>query len=175
MHNPASFHKLCPKGTPDLNPVVNWGSQRKIFTDKSSQIRKARVNTSMAVKLGNHCVYNIGYHIVFCPKRRKAVLVDAIASDCKSIIQDVAAENKLKVESLEVMHDHVHVFLTANPKISPYLIVKKLKRRLAHVLREKYPQLLRLPCLWSSSYYIGTVGQVSESVVKMYIAGQKGL
>ncbi len=128
----------------------------------------------MEIKIGNHCAFNINYHIVFCPKRRKSILVDAIALDCKNIIAEVANECNIKIEALEVLPDHVHAFVSANPKISPYLIVKKFKGRTSYILREKYPQLLKLPCLWSSSYYIGTVGNVSESIVKMYIENQTG-
>lgn len=127
----------------------------------------------MEPKIGNHCAYNINYHIVFCPKRRKSILVDNIASDCNEIINEIADECKIKIESLSVMPDHVHVFVSAHPKISPYLIIKRFKGRTSHILRKKYPQLLRLQCLWSSAYYIGTVGHVSDSVVKMYIENQK--
>jgi len=128
----------------------------------------------MDIKIGNHCAFNLNYHIVFCPKRRKPVLVDAIAEDCKSLIQKTATENGIDILALEVMPDHVHVFLSANPVISPCQIVKRIKASTAIVLRDKYPQLRRLPCLWAGSYYIGSVGSVSESVVKLYIENQKG-
>lgn len=126
------------------------------------------------IKTRNHSAHEINYHVVFCPKRRKNVLVDGIAHDCRAIIAEVCAEVKTNIVALEIMPDHVHLFVSSHPKISPHIFVKKIKGRLAHVLREKYPQLKRTGCMWSSSYYIGTVGHVSESVVKMYIEGQKG-
>jgi len=127
----------------------------------------------MEAKIRSHCAYNINYHIVFCPKRRKAVLVDAIATDCESIIRTTAANSQIEVLSLAIMPDHVHAFVSSPPKLSPHIIVKRLKGATARFLREKYPQLTRLPHLWAASYYVGTVGSVSDSVVKMYIENQK--
>lgn len=119
-------------------------------------------------------VFNINYHLVWCSKRRKNVLVDKIAEDAKVIFIEKALEIGVKIETMEVMPDHVHIFVAANPTISPQKVVKRLKGASSAILRKKYPQLLRLPALWSCSYYCGSVGHVSESVVKNYIESQKG-
>lgn len=118
--------------------------------------------------------FNINYHIVFCPKRRRCVLVDDIASDCVSILRDTVAKINGKVEALEILPDHVHLFVSMHPKLSPHLLVKKLKGATSNFLRKKYPQLTCIPALWSSSYYIGTIGSASETVVKLYIENQRG-
>jgi putative transposase len=120
-------------------------------------------------------VYNLNYHLVWTPKYRKSVLVGLIGQDAKDIISSKAVEIGVCLESIEVMPDHVHVFVSAPPKLSPHQIVKKFKGASSNILRKKYPQLLRLPALWSSSYYCGSVGHVSESVVKHYIESQKGV
>jgi putative transposase len=117
--------------------------------------------------------YNINYHIVFCPKRRKSVLIGNIAFDCEKIIAEICEKVKGKIEAIDIMPDHVHLFLSIHPKISPHQIIKRIKGATSKELRQKYPQLLKLPALWSSSYYIGTIGHVSESVVKLYIENQK--
>lgn len=127
----------------------------------------------MEPRVRSHCAYNINYHIVFCPKRRKAVLIDAIATDCEKVLRDTAAQSGAEILSLAVMPDHVHAFVTSPPKLSPHILVKRLKGASARFLRDKYPQLTRLPHMWSPSYYVGTVGTVSESVVKLYIDNQK--
>lgn len=123
-------------------------------------------------KIGNHCVYNINYHIVFCPKRRKSILIGDIVSDLESIIHQAAQEAKVKVENIQIMPDHVHIFISTSPAIAPHQIVKRIKGKSANILMKKYK--IKLPALWSSSYYCGTVGYVSESVVKSYIDNQKG-
>jgi putative transposase len=119
-------------------------------------------------------VYNVNYHLVWCSKRRKSVLVEGIANDAKEIFNEKASEMGIKIEILEVMPDHVHLFVSANPSLSPHQIVKRLKGATSNILRKKYPQLSRIPALWSSSYYVGTIGMVSESVVRNYIENQKG-
>ena len=75
---------------------------------------------------------------------------------------------------MEIMPDHVHLFVSSPPVLSPHKIVKKLKGASSNILRKEFPQLLKLPALWSSSYYVGSVGFVSESIVKNYIENQKG-
>lgn len=119
-------------------------------------------------------VYNLNYHIVWTPKRRKAVLVGLIGDRLKQVCEEKSRGMGINIEKMEVMPDHVHLFILAHPAISPHQIVKGLKGFSSHVLRREFPQLLRLPCLWSPSYYIGSVGFVSESVVKNYIENQKG-
>ena len=127
----------------------------------------------MAKKIHRGGTYNINYHIVFCPKRRANVLVGNIAYDCEKYISEKISNVNGKIESIQIMPDHVHLFVSVPPKIAPHFLVKMIKGATSNVLRKKYPQLLKLPSLWSSSYYIGTVGHVSESVVKLYIENQK--
>jgi putative transposase len=118
-------------------------------------------------------VHNLNYHLVWTPKRRASVLVGLIAEDLEAIIREQAVNLGVSIESLEIMPDYVHVFVSAKPKVSPHQIVKRFKGSSSGVLRRRYPQLMRLPALWSSSYYAGSVGNASESVVKHYIESQK--
>lgn len=128
-----------------------------------------------SIKKHSGGVYNINYHLVWTPKRRKSVLVGLIIDELKDILEKKSSEIEVKIEAMEIMPDHVHLFVSAPPKISPHQIVKKFKGASSNILRKKFPQLLKLPCLWSSSYYCGTVGHVSESVVKHYIENQKNV
>lgn len=128
----------------------------------------------MEYKISKHSVYNINYHIVFCPKRRKPVLVDELCDQLKYIIQENVNKCGGKIESLAIMPDHVHIFVSCPPTISPHILVKNIKGGSAKILREMFPNLKKMPALWSRSYYVGTVGFVSESVIKNYIDSQKG-
>ena len=118
-------------------------------------------------------VYNLNYHVVWCTKYRRTVLVDLIASDLKRLFTEKCAELDVSIGAMEVMTDHVHLFIVSNPKLSPHEIIRILKGSTSNFLREKYPQLQKLPNLWGASYFCGTVGSVSESVVKSYILNQK--
>jgi putative transposase len=126
-------------------------------------------------KLGHHCCFNINYHIVFCPKRRKPILTNDLREDLIKIFYEIARQIDINIENLEIMADHIHMFVSAKPTIAPHSIIKRLKGASSKIIREKYSHITnKLPALWSSSYYIGSVGSVSESVIKMYIDNQKG-
>ena len=120
-------------------------------------------------------VFSLKYHIVFCPKYRKPVLIDEIAARLRVLLLEKAAELDMTIHVLEIMPDHVHLFVEADPTRSVAEIVNRFKGFTSHVMREEFRTLRsRLPCLWSRSYYAGTVGHVSEAVVRKYIASQKG-
>ena len=120
-------------------------------------------------------VFSLRYHFVWCPKYRRAVLVGGVAERLEEIIRGVYDELEGVVHALEVMPDHVHLFVESDTRWAPAGIVGRLKGVSSRLLREEFPHLRsRLPTLWSRSYYAGTVGHVSESVVKRYIAEQKG-
>lgn len=123
------------------------------------------------------CVYNVNYHIVWTVKYRRKVLTEEIEMYLKELFQDIANEKEFKVVMVEVgEQDHIHVFASAHPKIAPSYIVKMLKGISGRRLFLKYPwlkQKLWRGHLWSNSYYIETVGSISEEAIKMYIANQK--
>jgi putative transposase len=118
--------------------------------------------------------FTLKYHIVWCPKYRRKVLDVFIGQRLKEIIKEVANEHKMTIHALEIMLDHVHLFIEADPTLSIAEIVNRIKGRSSRVLRDEYPSLKsRLPCLWSRSYYAGTVGHVSSETVQRYIENQK--
>lgn len=122
-----------------------------------------------------HRVHLIAYHLVWTPKRRKAVLVGNIARDCQSIIEAKCLEQGWRVVELAVQPDHVHLLVIAWPTTSAAEIVKECKGVTSHELRQKYPALLKLPSLWTRSYFASTVGKVSQAVIERYVAAQKGV
>jgi putative transposase len=120
-------------------------------------------------------VFSLKYHIVWCPKYRRAVLVKPVDLRLKQLLHDKAGELGMTIHTLEVMPDHVHLFLESDPTLCVAEIVNRLKGFTSHQLREEFPFLRsRLPTLWSRRYYAGSVGSVSEAVVRKYIEAQKG-
>ena len=120
------------------------------------------------------CIYSLKYHLVWCPKYRRSVLVGDIARDLGVLLRDKADRLGIDVEALEIMPDHVHIFVSADPTDAPQRIANQFKGYTSRVLRDRYPDLLKMPSLWSRSYYVGSVGFVSDSTVKKYIANQRG-
>lgn len=125
-------------------------------------------------KHSNTTVYNIGFHLIWCPKYRRNVLENEIEARLKELLRDKAEEIGVTIEKMEVMPDHVHLFVKATPTMSPHWIVQQLKGYTSRILRQEYSELrTRLPTLWTRSYYCESVGYISESTVKKYIEEQK--
>jgi putative transposase len=120
----------------------------------------------------NHNVHLIVYHIIFCPKRRQKILVGPLRERLQQITQEVATENKWKVIELAIQPDHVYLFIRSNPRTLPTDIARLIKGRSAHVLREEYPFLKRLPSLWTRSTFYSTAGNVSSETIRRYIERQ---
>lgn len=119
-------------------------------------------------------VYNVAYHIIWCPKYRRPVLVDDVAVRLKILLYEQAAKYGWIIEAMEVMPDHLHVFIKANPIDPVARIVAQLKGYTSHVLRNEFSHLkTKLPTLWTRSYYVETIGHISESTIKKYIEDQK--
>lgn len=120
-------------------------------------------------------VYSLKYHLVWCPKYRRPVLVGEIASRLKELLEVKASELGAKVHALEVMPDHVHLFLETDPTRAPAHIAFQFKGYTSNILRQEFSKLRsRLPTLWSRSYFIGSVGSVTAVAIQHYIESQKG-
>lgn len=120
-------------------------------------------------KTCNHVKYLLNYHFVFIPKRRRKVLVDKVATRTRQIFLELALEKDWDILALEVAPDHVHLFVAVTPTDAPYLVVKAFKGRSSNYLRKEFPHLLKMPSLWTSSYFVSTAGNISSEAVKKYI------
>jgi len=120
----------------------------------------------------NTSVSIVNYHIVFCPKYRRGLLVGKIKMRLEKIIRDVALENDWEVIAKEIMPDHVHLFVGADTRTPPEIVVKRFKGRSSRHLRNEFPELLKMPTLWTRSYFLSTSGNVSASTIKKYIEQQ---
>lgn len=129
----------------------------------------------MEYQRDEHRVHLIIYHLVWTPKRRKAVLTGAIAADCRTLIEAKCAEKGWEIIELAIQPDHIHLFVRVWPSDSAANVVKEVKGVTSHELRKKHPSLLKLPSLWTRSYFAATAGNVSSETVKRYIEAQKGL
>jgi len=119
-------------------------------------------------------VYNISYHLIWCPKYRRKVLTGDAETRLKELLAEKAGQIDIEIVQMEIMPDHVHLFVKATPVNSPHYIVQQLKGYTSRVLRQEFPSLKsRLPSLWTRSYYCESVGHISEETVQKYIKDQK--
>lgn len=124
------------------------------------------------VRSTRHSKYHINYHLVWIPKYRRKILIKHIATRTEEIIKDIAQRMQWAIIAIEIMPDHVHLFVSAPPKFSPAEIVKRFKGVLAKQLLLEFPWLAKKTgkgTLWAPSYYIGTAGAVSTEIIKRYI------
>lgn len=125
----------------------------------------------------SHCKYLIQYHIIWCPKFRFAVLKGDVESKLKEILQQICEKYHYQIKELEVMPDHIHIFVDCPQTVAPCDIARTLKSISAIQMFRAFPSLKRFYArcgvLWSSGYFISTVGHISESTVIRYIEEQK--
>lgn len=135
------------------------------------------------VRTGSHCKFNINYHLVWIPKYRKKVLLEKVKETLRTILEEQCRKLELEMLALEVMPDHLHLFVGAKPTHVPCEIVQKLKGVSSFRLRELFPDLTYLGYpkhlkqfkhLWARGYYCGSAGHVSQDAVKRYILEQQG-
>ena len=128
----------------------------------------------MKYKSNNNIVYSCKYHVVFCPKYRRKVLVGDVETRLKELIQEICSEFNMDLLEMEVMPDHVHLRLEVDPQFGIHRAVKTIKGRTSHVLRSEFKSLTtKIPSLWTNSYFVSTVGGAPLSVIKQYIESQK--
>ncbi len=119
-------------------------------------------------------VYSCKYHVIWCPKYRKSVLINDVDSRLKEIIQEVASEYKCEILELEVMPDHVHLLVEVDPQFGIHRLIKLMKGKSSRLLRSEFGWIKsRLPSLWTNSYFVSTIGGAPLEVVKQYIEQQK--
>ncbi len=119
-------------------------------------------------------VYSCKYHVIWCPKYRRSVLINGVDTRLKEVIQAVADECKSEILELEVMPDHVHLLVEVDPQFGIHRLIKLMKGRSSKLIREEFSWIRsRLPTLWTNSYFVSTIGGAPLEVVKQYIEQQK--
>ncbi|MGG6281859.1 IS200/IS605 family transposase [Leptolyngbya sp. AN03gr2] len=125
-------------------------------------------------KSNNSIVFRCKYHVIFCPKYRRSVLVDGVDIRLKEIIDELATELRFDLDAVGIMPDHVHLLIDCDPQFGIHKIVKHIKGRSSRFLRQEFPWLKsRIPTLWTNSYFVVTCGGAPLSVIKQYIENQK--
>lgn len=120
-------------------------------------------------------VYKNQFHIIFCPKYRRKVLVNGVDVRLREILYEIADEREITIKALEIMPDHVHMFMEMDPRQPLHQAIRNFKGRSARILREEFPWLkTKIPALWTRSYFSCTVGHINEDVIQKYIESQKG-
>jgi len=125
-------------------------------------------------KTSKTAVYNLSYHLIWCPKYRRSVLTDGVEEKLEELLYLKAQQINIEIIEANIMPDHVHLFIKAGPNLAPQFVVNQLKGYTSRLLRQLFPKLKsRLPTLWTRSYYIDSVGKLNEYTIRKYVQNQK--
>ena len=125
-------------------------------------------------KSNKNVVYACQYHVVWCPKYRRKVLINGVDERLKVIINEVIHELNAELLDLEIMDDHVHLLVSVDPQFGIHKLIKRIKGVSSRILREEFPWLKsKIPALWTNSYFVSTVGGATSEAVEKYIEEQK--
>ncbi|MCM2534232.1 IS200/IS605 family transposase [Neobacillus pocheonensis] len=138
---------------------------------KTNRINSENYNTL------NHCKFLIQYHIIWCPKFRFSVLGENVESVLKEVLYTIGEKYEFEIKELEVMPDHIHMFVSTKPTVAPTDVIRTFKSISAIEVFKRLPRLKRFysrcGSLWSKGYFVSSVGKVSKETVKRYIQEQK--
>lgn len=127
----------------------------------------------MKYKSNNNVVYSCKYHVVWCTKYRRKLLVDDVDTRLKELLLSYAKDLNIDIMELETMPNHVHLLVEVDPQFGIHKAVRYLKGYTSKVLREEFPIKKKVPTLWTTSYFVSTVGGASLEDVKRYIESQR--
>jgi putative transposase len=128
---------------------------------------------TISYKSNRNVVYSCKYHVVWCAKYRRAVLVNGVDSRLKEIIQQVCTDSRAELLQLAVLPDHVHLLVEVDPQYGIHRLVRSIKGRSSRLLRQEFPRLRsRLPTLWTNSYFVSTVGGAPLDIIPQYLDAQ---
>lgn len=125
-------------------------------------------------KTSSTAIFNLSYHLIWCPKYRRPVLTEDVQLRMRELLQEKALELGIEIVEANILPDHVHLFVKTKPIHSPQFVVGQLKGYTSRMLRQEFPKLKsRLPTLWTRSYYIDSVGKLNEHTIRKYVQDQK--
>ena len=125
-------------------------------------------------KTSDETVSSLYYHILWCVKYKRELLVDDVKKRLEDLIYEKSREIDIKIVSIEIMPECVHLFVKANPEDSPHYIVQQFKGCTSKTLREEFSQLkTKIPTLWTRNYYVSSSGILNESEINTFLESQK--
>src|SRR5690242_4525118 len=116
-------------------------------------------------------VWYITYHFVWQPMRAKPCLTDAVARRLRALVEERAQELEFEPRTLIVLPDRVYLAAAAPPTLSPHSIVCRVKALTSRALRDEFPELTRIPTLWTRAYLVVAGDELTaEEVIRRYEA-----
>ena len=130
----------------------------------------------MEIRRNSHHVFRIMYHFVWIPKYRRKVFTEPYRNTLKTIIHKIGYDYNIEIVELEIPTDHIHMVVRALPKEAPCDIMQIIKSMSAREFFRLHPEIKKRYFwggkLWTQSYFIETIGNANEEVIKAYVQNQ---
>ena len=130
----------------------------------------------MQIQRNSHHVFRLMYHFVWIPKYRHKVFDEPYRSHLKAIIEKIGYDYNIEIIELEVPVDHIHMVVRTEPKIAPSYIMQVIKSISAREFFNAYPEIKQRYFwggkLWTQSYFVETIGNANEEVIRAYVNNQ---
>jgi len=119
-------------------------------------------------------VFSLNFHLVWCPNYRRKVVVGGITDQLRSLLHQKAQEVDVTIEALEIMSDHIHLFIKSHPPDAPQRLENRFRETTSLSLRFNFsPLRCHLPIVCGKSNFVGSISHVYGGTVKRYIEMQK--
>jgi len=116
------------------------------------------------------------YHIVCPAKYRRKVFSKDIEKTMKEICIEISKKYEINFVEIGIDEDHAHFLVQSIPILSPSKIVKTIKGITSREIFMKHPEIKKFLWggnLWTSGYYLNTVGQFgNEKMIREYVENQ---
>jgi len=130
----------------------------------------------MKLQKNTHHVYRLMYHFVWIPKYRHKVFCEPYGEALKGIIEKIGYDYNIDIVELEIPVDHLHMVVRGEPKMAPSDVMQVIKSISAREFFRRYPEIKKRYFwggkLWTQSYFVETIGNANEEVIRAYVQGQ---
>ena len=130
----------------------------------------------MELQKDTHHVYRLMYHFVWIPKYRHKVFCEPYREVFKGIIEKAGYDYDIDIVELEIPEDHIHMVVRGVPKMSPSDVMQVIKSISAREFFRIYPEIKKRYFwggkLWTQSYFVETIGNANEEVIRAYVRNQ---
>ena len=130
----------------------------------------------MELRRNTHHVYRLMYHFVWIPKYRHKVFCEPYRETLKGIIKKAGYDYDIDIVELEIPEDHIHMVVRGVPKMCPSDVMQVIKSISAREFFRLFPEIKKRYFwggkLWTQSYFVETIGNANEDVIRAYVRDQ---
>ena len=129
----------------------------------------------MDYRHGSHTVFQIHLHLVWVTKYRKPILRGEVGIRVRELIRQICREEEAEILKGYVSKDHVHLMVSIPPQVTISRLVQRMKGKSSHSILNEFAHLRKTfwgRHVWARGYFCCSSGNVTDEVVKEYIANQ---